>query len=162
MQPYEKITWRQSSGIIIQATDGRIPLVRNNYDENTPEYKRKFPLWWKFPGGKLKGNETPTECAVREAKEETTLTLRPENLRVLKYERSSTNDHLLTIFGVIIEAKQLEEIKYPFRGITGETVRIFTFKKIWRMYNEEKFHPDHVKYLKFFVRKRLKFKNSQY
>ena len=42
---------------------GKILIVQNGTDSD-------HPFQWEFPGGKVKGNETPEECIKREIREE--------------------------------------------------------------------------------------------
>ena len=64
---------------------------------------RFFPGQWDFPGGKLKIDEKPEDCAVRETKEETSLRVttaglvlegdHTENGEQIHYRIYSTSDH---------------------------------------------------------------------
>ena len=51
------------STCIIIDSDNKILL-------STREHKSDFSEYWEFPGGKMKLNETPEECLIRELKEE--------------------------------------------------------------------------------------------
>ncbi len=62
-------TERPAIAAAVIVTDGRVLMVRRRAKEGT--------LSWQFPAGQIEPGETPVEAAVREAEEETGLTVRP-------------------------------------------------------------------------------------
>ena len=50
------------------------------HDKHVLIIKNSYKRYWTFPCGGLAATETPVQAAIREAKEEVGLTLRPENL----------------------------------------------------------------------------------
>lgn len=52
--------------IILHPTDGTVLIARRKADAHLPDV-------WEFPGGKCRPGESPADCAVREAREETGL-----------------------------------------------------------------------------------------
>lgn len=52
-----------ASAVTLVDTDKRVLIAKRREEQIMPGY-------WEFPGGKLKDNETPEECARREVKEE--------------------------------------------------------------------------------------------
>lgn len=46
------------------------------------EKKKKFPGFWSIPGGHIEAGEDPMASAIREIKEETNITLKPENIKL--------------------------------------------------------------------------------
>jgi len=55
--------------------DGQILITQRRADAD------HLPNLWEFPGGKCEENETPRDCAVREAREEVGLEVRVTNER---------------------------------------------------------------------------------
>jgi ADP-ribose pyrophosphatase YjhB (NUDIX family) len=48
---------------------------------------------WAIPGGHVEEDESPEEAAVREIKEETSLTLKPKKLKLVKQHSKSKDDN---------------------------------------------------------------------
>ena len=63
---------RLTADIIIEFEDGEIVLIKR---KNEP-----FKNFWAIPGGRLEGNETIEETAIREAKEETGIDIRLQQI----------------------------------------------------------------------------------
>lgn len=101
--------------VLIISPEGT-PLVRDP--------KKPMPRYWKLPGGRSEGKETPEECAVREIWQETGLEIDQDNLRVIG--REDRGDHTLIFFRVDVPAlknlkqqgDELEEVKV-FPSLTG-------------------------------------------
>jgi 8-oxo-dGTP diphosphatase len=75
----ENISWRAKqpqkmivSKVIIKSDQGNILILKSNYKKT-----------WQFPGGGVDNNESPEAGAVREVREETGLTVKPEDLSVV-------------------------------------------------------------------------------
>jgi len=119
--------------IVVESPEG-ILLVKDP--------QQKDPLFWKFPGGKVKIwlCEKHKEAAVRELKEETGLEVKPEQLRILDYKRNS--EHILTVFGTRVES--LDGVLKI--GKSGEITKISTLEGINKL---KDFHPNHREILNF-------------
>ena len=52
--------------LILHPTDGTVLIAQRKSDTHLPDF-------WEFPGGKCWPEETPAQCAMREAREETGL-----------------------------------------------------------------------------------------
>ena len=46
------------------------------------ETKKKFPGFWSIPGGHIDGGEDPLACAIREVKEETGISITPNDIKL--------------------------------------------------------------------------------
>ncbi|MDB5260441.1 MAG: hypothetical protein JWN37_672 [Candidatus Nomurabacteria bacterium] len=114
--------------ILITTPDG-IPLVR---DPKKPE-----PRYWKLPGGRSEGEETPRECAVREIYEELGLQLNPTDLKVI--ERQDKSNYTLTFFK--IELPQFIGLK----EIGNEQEEIKVFHSLKEISELEDSFPNHKK-----------------
>ena len=105
-----------------------IPLVKERRPDRIPFYK--------FPGGKKEGEETPIECGIREVEEETGIKLKPEQLIFLYQEDRGTHDFF--VYGVkLTELPKLKEY-----GDEGEEIGVFSREGL-AMRND--FFPGHKK-----------------
>jgi 8-oxo-dGTP diphosphatase len=82
--------WRRAArgttaGAVILDELGRVLLVKHSYG----------PLNWEIPGGAAELDETPTENVLREVREETGLTVIPEQLTGIYYERKGPGFEVL-------------------------------------------------------------------
>ena len=84
--------------VLITSPEG-IPLVRDP--------KKPLPRYWKLPGGRSEGVETPEECAVREIYQEIGLELNQDDLQVI--EQQDRKSHTLTFFRANVPS--LKELK---------------------------------------------------
>lgn len=66
--------WRRAARVILLDEDGRALLVRG-HDADQPERS-----WWFTVGGGIDAGETPLDAAVREVREETGISLAPQDL----------------------------------------------------------------------------------
>lgn len=96
--------------VLIVAPEG-IPLILDP--------KKPIPRYWKLPGGRSEGAETPEACAVREIFEETGLKIDADSLAVI--EQQDRGSHTLTIFRIdLLSLKGIKAI-----GDEQEEIRIF-------------------------------------
>ena len=115
-----------AAAVLIVTPQG-IPLVR---DPEKPD-----PVFWKFPGGQGQDRETPEECGVREAEEETGIHLPIHDLTLLCSEQRF--DHVFTLFMARLSA--LPEMRV--QGNEGEEIGVFSIEAILAM--KETFLPGH-------------------
>ncbi len=81
--------------VLIVAPEG-VPFVRDP--------KKPAPRYWKLPGGRSEGNETPEECAAREIYEELGIEIDQDGLRVIEQQdRGGTYTHLFPHRASVIE-----------------------------------------------------------
>lgn len=113
--------------VLITSPEGT-PLVRDP--------KKPIPRYWKLPGGRSEGKETPEECAVREIDQELGLEIDPDELEVL--EQQDRGSHTLTFFH--IKLPSLIGLKKV--GDEQEEIQIFKLKEILEMSD---FFPNHRK-----------------
>lgn len=104
--------------VLIISPEG-IPLIRDP--------KKPAPRYWKLPGGRSQGAETPEECAVREIDEELGLEIEIDDLHML--EQQDRGSHTLTFFK--IELASLHGIKKI--GDEDEEIRIFSKADIFKL-----------------------------
>ncbi|CAG7629870.1 NUDIX hydrolase [Paenibacillus allorhizosphaerae] len=72
--------------------DGMILMVRQTYKDET---------FWTFPGGRIEAGESPSQCAIRETKEETELEIEITD-QVCEYFSAKINGTYYCYFGKII------------------------------------------------------------
>lgn len=112
---HEKGESKYATAVLVVAPEG-IPMVR---DPKKPE-----PRYWKLPGGRSEGEETPEECAVREVEQETGLILEIDELTLLREE--ARGSHTLILFRADIPS--LADLKMV--GAEQEEIRVFTKEEI--------------------------------
>jgi len=111
----ERSTSRYAVVCLIVSPRG-VPLVRDP--------KKPKPYYWKLPGGRSEGDETPIEAIIREIKEEVGLYFRSEDMK-LTYEEKRGN-HIFCLFQVNpVSLNGLKTI-----GNDGEEVKLFTPEKL--------------------------------
>jgi 8-oxo-dGTP diphosphatase len=73
---------------------------------------------WNGVGGKIECNETPIECAIREVKEETNISINTIYYRgILSWKDYKGNNDSLYLFHSKVEQKDFDEIKHTNEGI---------------------------------------------
>lgn len=81
-----------AGSLVIWIVGGRVLLVRTQYGERA----------WGFPGGVMKRQEDPAECAVRELREETGVAVTADDLTLVGAHTQRTArhiDHLYVLTG---------------------------------------------------------------
>ena len=122
---------RQRAGIIIKNTNtNKIVLIKRIKNNQ---------LYWVIPGGGIEANETPLNTAIREAYEETGLTIDPTSLTLIikehehtYYQYKCTKEYTLQLVG-----EELERVS-PTNIIQPEWVDIHTLNTIDLL-------PSHIK-----------------
>ncbi len=113
--------------MLIRLYGERIPLV---CDRAKPK-----PHYWKYPGGKGEGDETPEATAIREVEEETGIVLTKDALQELFRENRGTHTF------VLFEAQaRLPQPGLKQRGNEGENVALFVPGEMLTMMD---FFPSH-------------------
>ncbi|MEI6058097.1 MAG: NUDIX hydrolase [bacterium] len=111
--------------VLIISPEGT-PLVRDP--------KKPVPRYWKLPGGRSEGAETPEECAVREIDEELGLEIDQDDLQLL--DQQDKGNHTLTIFRLdLATLKGLKKV-----GDEHEEISVFKSSSIVDMPD---FFPNH-------------------
>jgi 8-oxo-dGTP diphosphatase len=96
---------RMGAGMLFTDGLGRVLLVE-------PVYKTQ----WEIPGGTVESGESPHAAAIREVREELSLTVAPGRLLVTDWvpSRSTRPDVLMFIFdGGVLSAAQTAQIRLP-------------------------------------------------
>jgi 8-oxo-dGTP pyrophosphatase MutT (NUDIX family) len=99
-------------------------------DEQTvliTDTRRPPPQLWKFPGGKMEPGEDPFETALREAKEETGLSLQRENLTLI--ETTNLSNHTKYFFVAVTDSFE----GFQNRSKDGEIAGIFDIEYLHKM-----------------------------
>ena len=117
-------------GVFVESPEG-IPLV---LDVNKPQ-----PHFWKLPGGKGEGNETPEESGCRECREETGVII-PMGSAEAIYEEPRKNHVFHLIHAKVTSLNGLKPV-----GDEGEIVKVFSKDEMRAL---ENFFPSHKKILK--------------
>lgn len=128
----ERDSGRSYSSIILAILPRRLSVVLV-YEPSKPS-----PIFWKLPGGRKDGNETPEETAIRELEEETGLVVAENQLTHFFSEDMGQFDRHL--FGVIISGE--ENLKE--KGDEGEEIGTFDFSELDSMVD---FLPNHRRLL---------------
>lgn len=117
---------QHAAAVLIVSPEG-IPLIRDP--------KKPVPRYWKLPGGRSEGSESPEECAVREIFQETGLTIDIDDLKILDQEERF--NHTLSIFRVDVPSlKGLKKV-----GDEKEEIQVFRDMKEIGMMPD--FFPNH-------------------
>jgi 8-oxo-dGTP diphosphatase len=99
-----------AAAVLIISPEGT-PVVRDP--------KKPIPRYWKLPGGRSEGKETPEECAVREIDQELGIELDPDDLEVI--EQQDRGNHTLTFFKIkLASLKGLKTV-----GDEQEEIKVF-------------------------------------
>ena len=96
--------------------------------------KKPVPRYWKLPGGRGEGIETPEESAVREVYEELGLEIDQDELQLI--EQQDRGNHTLTFFR--IDLASLSGLKKV--GDEREEIQVFKLAGIPEMSD---FFPNH-------------------
>jgi|CXWL01.1.fsa_nt_gi 8-oxo-dGTP diphosphatase len=106
--------------------------------EGTPlvkDPKKPIPRYWKLPGGRSEGSETPEECAIREIYEELGLRINLDDLYVI--EQQDRENHTATFFR--IELPSLTELK----DVGNEQEEIQVFPSVAGILKLQDLFPNH-------------------
>jgi ADP-ribose pyrophosphatase YjhB (NUDIX family) len=112
--------------VLIASPEGT-PLVRDP--------KKPIPHYWKLPGGRSEGKETPEECAVREIYQELGLKIDIDALEVI--EQQDRRSHTLTFFR--IDLPSLKDLK----KVGDEQEEIHVYKSLLEIGKMQDFFPNH-------------------
>lgn len=93
---------RMGAGLLIRDRDGNVLLVEPVYKYN-----------WEIPGGAVEADESPGECAVREAREELGIEVVPGRLLVVEYqhpEPERTESMMFVFDGGVVSGEWTDRI----------------------------------------------------
>lgn len=108
-----------------------IPLIRDP--------KKPDPNFWKLPGGRSEGKETPKQAVIREIKEEVGLAIGSEEIQII-YEEEREGHTFCLFQGAPISIAGLKE-----KGNEGEDVKLFLPEELRKL---STFFPPHQEILK--------------
>ena len=108
-----------------------IPIVRDP--------KKPDPNFWKLPGGRSEGKETPKQALMREIKEEVGLSLKPDDIKIV-YEEEREG-HTFCLF----QGAPVSLIGLKTKGNEGEDVKLFLPEELKKL---SEFFPPHREILK--------------
>ena len=111
---------------VLVVTRQGIPLIR--------DHRKPAPVFWKAPGGRSNANESAKAAAIREVQEEVGITLKENDLSVIREE--GRGSHTLVFF--VAKLESLPSIKT--RGNEGEEIKLFSPKEILAA---QDFFPNH-------------------
>ena len=109
-----------------QFTIGAFAIIENEVNEILLAYRDDINMW-NMPGGAVENGETPWECVVREAKEETGLDVNIERLLGI-YSKTESNDLVFVfkcrkISGVLTLNEEAKELRYfSIKEIPSNTI----------------------------------------
>lgn len=113
------------AGCIIKDSDNKILLMHRNTPKRTQ---------WEVPGGVIEDNETPSEAAVREVKEELDLTVRAVQQIGSKVFLEDGEEHAYYWFEAVIESGTLRLTGSD--GNIHDDVRYFSIPDMQAMFSE--------------------------
>lgn len=112
--------------------DGKFLLVQ----EKKTAYEEK----WNLPGGSLEHGEGILDCAIREGKEETGLTLKPTHL--IRIDVVNFVDSKFDLLSIVVKSEIIEG--EPIATNDVKAVEWFTLDKIKEMNQQRKLKTPHV------------------
>jgi 8-oxo-dGTP pyrophosphatase MutT (NUDIX family) len=113
--------------VLVFSPEG-IPLVRD---------LGKVPSFWKFPGGKKKGNETPEQTITRELLEEIGIRVSGESLVLVEKEDRGNHDFY------VFRTEVADLAALARRGDEDEKVRVFSPEMVLQLNEQGRFLLSH-------------------
>lgn len=110
-----------------------VAIIKNNkvLIAQRPDNK-KFPLLWEFPGGKLEKNETLSQCAIRELKEELDIDIKLNNLLDCNKLLEESNSIKMYLFTATTENKKPKLLSHKnIIWVNSEEISNFKFSPIF-------------------------------
>ena len=127
--------------VIVITPDG-IPLIQDIY--------KPKPHFWKFPGGRQEGSETPEVTAQRELAEEVGIELDLEQLELLYQETRPGRDgggHDFFLFRAVLP----ETPPMKTRGNEDEHVELISKNALRALIENDSFFPNHRQFAEKFI-----------
>lgn len=110
------------------------------------ETKKKFPGFWSLPGGHIDEGEDPLAAAIREVKEETGVTIVPEEikLKVVALHHHTDREELYAAFAFAVTLHEKPAIVSEEREGKAHWVPIAEAKELENVFEPVKHYFDHV------------------
>lgn len=110
------------------------------------EGRKRLQPFWKFPGGKGEGGESPRGTAVRELQGKTGLKLRPSTFIIIKRVVKRRGAYRYRVFTYLtgIYEDEIHHINWNALGNEGEIPRYFTVEDIEDLHGNNHFLPTHI------------------
>ncbi len=110
------------------------------------ETKEKFPGFWSIPGGHIDEGEEPLASAIREVKEETGVTIKPNEikLKVVAFHHHLDRQEIYIAFSFYIELSEEPKIKPAVTEGEAHWVEINKAKNLENVFQPVKYYFDHV------------------
>lgn len=110
------------------------------------EKKEKFPGFWSIPGGHIDEGEEPLGCAIREIKEETGVTIKPEEikLKVVAFHHHLDRQEIYINFSFYVELEKEPKIKSAVVEGEAHWVELEAAKNLANVFEPIKYYFDHV------------------
>jgi ADP-ribose pyrophosphatase YjhB (NUDIX family) len=110
------------------------------------ETKKKFPGFWSIPGGHVEEGEDPLNSAIREVKEETDVTITPENikLKVVAMHHHLDRKEMYVAFAFLVELKTTPKLNTGVEEGKAHWVEIDKAKNLENVFGPVKYYFDHV------------------
>lgn len=110
------------------------------------ETKEKFPGFWSVPGGHIDEGEDPLAAAIREVKEETGITITPDNikLKVVALHHHLDRKEMYVAFVFIATIPEKVEPKTDVEEGTGHWVEKTAMLTMDNVFEPIKYYFDHV------------------
>ena len=110
------------------------------------ETKKKFPGFWSLPGGHIDEGEDPLAAAIREVKEETGVTIVPEDikLKVVALHHHLDRAELYTDFAFAVTLHEAPPIVSEEREGQAHWIPVHEAKSLENVFEPVKRYFDHV------------------
>ncbi|MCA9369470.1 NUDIX hydrolase [Candidatus Woesebacteria bacterium] len=110
------------------------------------ETKKKFPGFWSLPGEHIDGGEDPLAAAIREVKEETGVTIMPEQikLKVVALHHHIDRNELYAAFAFAVTLTKQPKIISEEREGEAHWIPIEEAKTLENVFEPVKHYFDHV------------------
>lgn len=110
------------------------------------ENKKKFPGFWSIPGGHIDEGEDPLQCAIREIKEETGITVQPEDikLKVVATHHHIDRNELYIAFAFMVKLKTKPTVTQNSEEGTSHWVKKSEMINLENVFEPVKYYFEHV------------------
>ncbi len=110
------------------------------------ETKKKFPGFWSLPGGHVDEGEDPLAAAIRETKEETGVTITPENiqLKVVAMHHHLDRGEMYVAFAFLVELTESPKLNTGVEEGKAHWIEIDKAKNLENVFEPVKYYFNHV------------------